>query len=989
MGTALQTFLEKVASGGTAWKNACRVVATEAITLQGLQTIASAGVTVEEGDRVLYAVAGRTAGIYVASVNAWTRAEDMARDSYVKSGTTVRVTEGVGAGTWTLTTTGTVRIGTTALAFAMSSGAPGGMVGLATTNLPDSNATISLTARRQVIASGTLTAARTYEIPDGTTDGEVVSIDRDDASHHRVYMVNADGTSAGYADHVGRHHFEWKAATGWRPLAMKSADRSFRLEHFATGVGPIGAGDAEADTSALEAFFDAFEDYDTPTNQDLVFELVIPARFSLNRSVYVKRTDYATCRIRGIAAGNGGGMGPGFTWAGATAWSVSGVNMAFDRTARTIVRASGSWVTTGAAAGQSVLVTNPTAVSTLNVRLFDSIASVGGTGNNTLTITAPEATYPTVGFDTEGMKPYTEAATAGYVVTRHLPMLVLEGASGVELLDLSFDCDDKATHGIHVDIRPDRPNATNMRDVRIIGCAVYSPLDNWNSAAIGIGRPPSNPAVGSDINNVEIVRPVLQATASGNQGCGIRFWDGNNTKIHHISRPQIWYFRRGIDHESASENISVVTPHFESCEIAIYNNGYLRVSDAEAERCGSAIYGGRGRCVEINNSWNLSTDSTLVAVKQQVHEAIGCTYVNTRVYLTVSSINTGTNVLTASNGSERTPADGDEVVLRSGGGRETIPGGASPEVAYWLGDVTSLGGGVYTFTLRTSSGCPTLDIPSSGSSVYVLTQSKFASGDLSRPSADSSRETLTNCHIWAADEIPYLCGSGTTTNAIDPAYTYGGSNYIDAVVDGCFGTGPGYTRRLRPLRTAPMGYQGIVPEITYYPADRNRVIRGVNTRGWNAEQYKYTIIKNGTFSAGSTLVSYIDIPFRCGIRDAMFEIVTPFAGGTLTNATAKLGYVDVGHGLADDDAYILSTVCFGALAGIQKRAGFSNASRGVDLQMGTTHWPLVAGATDWGWSARWALQLTIVLTGEVFANLTAGELILHYCLEQVPPIGRT
>ena len=121
MGTALQTFLEKVASGGTAWKNACRVVATEAITLQGLQTIASAGVTVEEGDRVLYAVAGRTAGIYVASVNVWERASDMARDSYVKVGTTLRVMEGTDAGLWVLTspTSGTIRIGTTELTFTL------------------------------------------------------------------------------------------------------------------------------------------------------------------------------------------------------------------------------------------------------------------------------------------------------------------------------------------------------------------------------------------------------------------------------------------------------------------------------------------------------------------------------------------------------------------------------------------------------------------------------------------------------------------------------------------------------------------------------------------------------------------------------------------------------------------------------------------------------------------------------------------------------
>lgn len=126
MGTALQTFLERVASGGTAWKNACRVVSTSNITMSGLQTID--GVTLEEGDRVL--VAGQTLaklnGVYVASVNKWARSDDFARDSYAKIGTTLRVMEGTGAGLYVLTspTSGTIRIGTDSLVFSFESSGP-------------------------------------------------------------------------------------------------------------------------------------------------------------------------------------------------------------------------------------------------------------------------------------------------------------------------------------------------------------------------------------------------------------------------------------------------------------------------------------------------------------------------------------------------------------------------------------------------------------------------------------------------------------------------------------------------------------------------------------------------------------------------------------------------------------------------------------------------------------------------------------------------
>ena len=97
-----------------------RAATTANITLSGAQTID--GVAVVVGDRVL--VKNQTTasqnGIYTVAAGAWTRTSDADTAAKHKSGMTVRVAEGStqGTTTWTLTTTGAITLGTTALAFA-------------------------------------------------------------------------------------------------------------------------------------------------------------------------------------------------------------------------------------------------------------------------------------------------------------------------------------------------------------------------------------------------------------------------------------------------------------------------------------------------------------------------------------------------------------------------------------------------------------------------------------------------------------------------------------------------------------------------------------------------------------------------------------------------------------------------------------------------------------------------------------------------------
>lgn len=102
-------------SSSSAIKAACRVVAVSAITLAGLQTID--GVSLAAGDRVLYAVAGANAGIWIVDTGSWRRAKDFAGNRDVRLGTQIYVTSGTtySASGWYVNTANPIVIGTTAI----------------------------------------------------------------------------------------------------------------------------------------------------------------------------------------------------------------------------------------------------------------------------------------------------------------------------------------------------------------------------------------------------------------------------------------------------------------------------------------------------------------------------------------------------------------------------------------------------------------------------------------------------------------------------------------------------------------------------------------------------------------------------------------------------------------------------------------------------------------------------------------------------------
>jgi hypothetical protein len=101
-------------------KAPCRVASTSNLTLSGLQTVD--GVSLASGDRVL--VAGQTSGvnngIYVVDTGSWQRATDFDDSRDVTKGTIGVILEGTYQNQfWTITTSGTIRPGTTSISFSI------------------------------------------------------------------------------------------------------------------------------------------------------------------------------------------------------------------------------------------------------------------------------------------------------------------------------------------------------------------------------------------------------------------------------------------------------------------------------------------------------------------------------------------------------------------------------------------------------------------------------------------------------------------------------------------------------------------------------------------------------------------------------------------------------------------------------------------------------------------------------------------------------
>lgn len=158
---ATTAFVSAAITGGD-FKDSVRVASTANIAaLTGLLTID--GVVLVAGDRVLVKDQGTGAdnGIYVAAAGAWARATDADTGAELSPGATIPVEAGtVNADTqWTLTTDGTVTIGTTALVFAKRDVADASTTVKGKVQLATSAEAQALTDALKAITPATLAAA--------------------------------------------------------------------------------------------------------------------------------------------------------------------------------------------------------------------------------------------------------------------------------------------------------------------------------------------------------------------------------------------------------------------------------------------------------------------------------------------------------------------------------------------------------------------------------------------------------------------------------------------------------------------------------------------------------------------------------------------------------------------------------------------------------------------------------------------------------------
>ncbi|MGL4442662.1 MAG: hypothetical protein ACRCU1_03485 [Alsobacter sp.] len=253
IGPGFEALLQKIGSGATPWKQAVRVCATSAITLQATQTID--GVALAEGDRVLVTAQANEAenGVYVVAAGTWARAVDMASSSYLKLATQITISEGsLARQIWGLTspTNGDVRVGVTALTFEQTTASAllASPTGVAQA-LPDADTTIIAARSRRSVA---LTANRADTLPDGTTVGERRTVERTLASASgnifKNRAMNSDGSVAAWLNGPGQVEIAWDGSK-WGPVGSDIKERILTPYDFG------GRGDGSYDdTAALAAW---------------------------------------------------------------------------------------------------------------------------------------------------------------------------------------------------------------------------------------------------------------------------------------------------------------------------------------------------------------------------------------------------------------------------------------------------------------------------------------------------------------------------------------------------------------------------------------------------------------------------------------------------------------------------------------------------------------------------------------------------------------
>lgn len=183
---SFDAYARALAQGYTPWKGAVRVVATVPILLQGEQT--HDGVALEaRADSVLATAQTdpRKNGIYVVQRAEWTRREDADRDLFMPHGTRIPVVDGsYRESVWRLTTTGSIKVDSTALEFELDAGTGGGIPG----------GIVIVGATRETVLTGPVIMGARYFAPGPGTAHFRAVLQATTGMTARARLLDADGT---------------------------------------------------------------------------------------------------------------------------------------------------------------------------------------------------------------------------------------------------------------------------------------------------------------------------------------------------------------------------------------------------------------------------------------------------------------------------------------------------------------------------------------------------------------------------------------------------------------------------------------------------------------------------------------------------------------------------------------------------------------------------------------------------------------------------
>ncbi len=824
--------------------------------------------------------------------------------------------------------------------------------------LADTNATLNTTARRSQ-GPITLTANRTYTIPNGTVIGERRVLERRDKTFHEERYVSVGGIDAAVINRPGIVEIEWNG-TSWKPVGDDIRDRTFYPEDYGNNVGN---GDADADTAAIQAMFDAILAYPGAGyyERQCARAMFRASTYLINQTITVSNpgSGFMALVIDGIVNGRAQ-RGTMLEWDGdPCAYLTGSPTIQFVAASGKLIRTVGSWISDGFEVGQQIIVQG--AGTTTNSGQWEIEA-----------VTALELTV------SDGYQSLAnEGPVAGVRVLQLNPVLLFKGCHGVRMSRMEIDAKNTASHccvsSIDVNATPYPIFASGNR---WHDCYFHSAYDHRDAAEFGVGRI-NQPGSGSQCDthmwqNCGFQRWNGYSVPTGVRG--VRFYDAANTegftfldcefgfnKVH-VEGPTFSNFYH-CQFESSYEWDAIVdsSAGFYSCQ-----------SEHRTTGTGSGFIkvGALSPVTVVQHIWQGILPDGGMGIESQGQLTItGGFFYNFRNSRDVISVNAAANTVTTNLGHRSNLLDGYEAIefIVDQAGNAKYPKGVEAHVKYYPYNIDNSVPNQQTFNLSTTQvitlGGPVaatpVDFVNAGSGAMFLS---------------------TPFHI-------VINGKGTLS--VENTHFLGSVDWIparNAIVNPDFHS-PYWNRwvpsglvKIHTSQNTGGFFGGYTQELRDGDSKHTHALA---LQPWMAQTSEWRLA-GAPLSRGVACVSIkavdlvsqfpvIYLPPRARLVQVLVEVVAPFAGtGPLTAMT-----VDIYDQAGSANDYFATPVNLMAAAGTWFGL--------LESEMGTL---LAANPRGYARASTFAagqlVQVVFNPTGGTIPNLTSGQANIYFVLDQFP-----